>query len=92
LSASRELTHRLFEGADESPLALVLRFAQEGAQADAAAFVLAEPDGDLRIVAAADVLGDVVGQVIPGEGSLAAAVIAGGEPILADDYNTDYHP
>jgi GAF domain-containing protein len=92
LSASRELTHRLFEGTDESPLTLVLRYAQEGAQADAAAFVLAEPDADLRIVAAADVLGDVVGHVIPGEGSLAAAVIAGGEPVLADDYNTDYHP
>jgi GAF domain-containing protein len=93
MSASRELTQRLFEGADESPLALVLRSAVVGAQADAAAFVLSEPGSGLRVVAATGVLSDdLVGKVVPGENTLAARVIAAGEPVLTDDYLTEYRP
>ena len=93
LSASNELTHKLFEGPEESPLALVLRYAAIGAQADAAAFVLAEPGAGLKVVAAAGLPpDDLDGQVVDGRQSLAARVITTGEPVLTDDFRAEYRP
>ena len=93
LSASNELTHRLFEGLDESPLALVLRYAAIGAQADAAAFVLAERGSGLRLVAAVGLPPDALdGRVVEGGESLAARVISTGEPVLSDDVWAEYRP
>jgi GAF domain-containing protein len=91
LSASSELTQRLFEGSDESPLALVLRYAAVGAQADSAAFVLSEPGSGLRVVAATGMSSDDLGgRVVLGEESLAARVITAGEAVLTDDYVSEY--
>ncbi len=88
LLASSELTQKLFEGSDESPLALVLRYAALGAQADSAAFVLSEPGSGLRVVAAMGIPSD--DHIVPGEGGLAARVISAGEAVLTDDYVSEY--
>src|SRR4051794_29964839 len=70
LSATNELTRQLFEGSPERPLDLVLRYAVLGAQADAAAFVLSDGTGGLRVVAATGLPSDdLVGRTITGEGS-----------------------
>jgi GAF domain-containing protein len=93
LSASNELTHALFEGPDESPLALVLRYAAIGAEADTAAFVLAEHGSGLRVVAAVGLPPDALdGRVVDGGKSLAARVISTGEPVLSDDVRAEFHP
>ena len=91
LSASSELTQSLFEGSDESPLSLVLRHAVLGAQADSAAFVLAEEGGGLRVIAATGLPAEeLLGRVVPGDQTLAAHVIATGEPVLTHDYPSEY--
>ena len=68
LSASSELTQRLFEGSRESPLELVLRYAVLGAQADSAAFVLSVEGGGLRVAAATGLPSeDLLGRVVAGD-------------------------
>jgi GAF domain-containing protein len=91
LSASSELTRRLFEGSEEAPLELVLRYAVLGADADSAAFVLSADGGGLRIVAATGLPAEeLLGRVIAGDETLAAHVIGTGEPVLTHDYRSEY--
>jgi GAF domain-containing protein len=93
LSASSELTQRLFEGSHESPLELVLRYAALGAQADSAAFVLSEEGGGLRVAAATGLPSEeLLGRVVAGDETVAAHVIGTGEPVMTQDYRSEYRP
>ena len=62
-----------------------------GAQADSAAFVLSEEGGGLRVVAATGLPSEeLIGRVVAGDETLAAHVIATGEPVLTQDYRSEY--
>ncbi|MFG1644122.1 GAF domain-containing protein [Amycolatopsis sp. NPDC049252] len=88
LTASTEITQRLFAGDDDHPLDLVLRHAQDGASADFATLVLVTDAGRLEVTAAIGVLAEhVLGTVADLDGSLAGQVVRSGIPRLTDDYS-----
>ncbi|VVJ21673.1 Uncharacterised protein [Amycolatopsis camponoti] len=87
LTASTEITQRLFAGDDARPLDLVLRHAQEGASADFATLALLSEAGRVEVTAAIGVLAEhVLGTVVDLDGSLAGQVVRSGIPSLTDDY------
>ncbi|WP_328457911.1 sensor histidine kinase [Amycolatopsis sp. NBC_00438] len=87
LTASTDITQRLFAGDDAQPLDLVLRHAQEGASADFATLALLAESGRLEVTAAIGVLAEhVLGTVADLDGSLAGQVVRSGVCSLIDDY------
>lgn len=87
LTASTEITQRLFAGDDDHPLELVLRHAQQGASADFATLALLADSGRLEVTAARGVLaGHVLGMAVDMDSSLAGQVVRSGVPGLTDDY------
>jgi GAF domain-containing protein len=80
LTASTEITQRLFAGLDENPLDLVLRTAQQTASADVATLALITEPGQMQITATSGVL--------PGQPrmdtdlGMAEQVVRSGTPIL----------
>jgi GAF domain-containing protein len=89
LTASTEITQRLFAGDDDHPLELVLRHAQQGASADFATLALLADSGRLEVTAALGVLAEhVLGMTVDLESSLAGQVVRSGLPSLTDDYAT----
>ncbi|MFL6164380.1 MAG: GAF domain-containing protein [Jatrophihabitantaceae bacterium] len=87
LTASTELTQRLFAADHGQPLDLVLQYCMHGAAGDFAALAMAGPDNDLRIRASAGLLADdLLGRAVNPEHSLAGTVIRTGKPVLVTDY------
>jgi GAF domain-containing protein len=84
LTASSEVAQRLFAGRDEHPLDLVLRYAQDSAEADFATLALFTETGQLQVRAASGVLAErLSGLVLDLEHSLAGQVARSGTPVLS---------
>ncbi|CAN5217023.1 two-component system sensor histidine kinase [soil metagenome] len=87
LSASADVTQRLFGRDAEDPLDVVLRSAALGADSDAASLVLAASDGQWAIRAGIGLTTDAISrQIIETELTLAGQVLRSGRPALVDDY------
>lgn len=87
LTASTEITRRLFAGDDDHPLQLVLHHAQQSASADFATLALLTESGRLEITTALGGPADhTLGQALDLDSSIAGQVVRSGAPCLTDDY------
>ena len=90
LEASTEMTQRLFAGAGDEPLDLVLRYAARGASADFARVVV--PDGDHGRVQSQ--IGSIdhrhPGDLIELDGTLCGRILATAKPLLVADYDSAF--
>jgi signal transduction histidine kinase len=91
LEASTEMTHRLFAGALDEPLDLVLRYAARGAAADFARVVVPHDAHHGRVQAQ---IGSIdhrrPGDLLELDDTLCGRILAGGKPLLVPDYDSEF--
>jgi two-component system sensor histidine kinase DevS len=91
LTASTEVTQRLFAQAGEGPLELVLHHAAAGANADSATLALRNPDGSWSVHSAAGQWeAKLVALAVDSRNTFIGGVLATGQAAKTDDYGRDY--